>query len=212
MLLKRKEVLWKSKSKAYVFETVKTLLSHLGDCIFSHAASGVLQTYFFLCNGFLIRKVQQVKVISDKRQSHGLAEHVQTHLHVKNRAESMTWAHSFRIARDLTDATPKQGRRNHTVVQYISHHRELLETHFTSPQALSEHETFTHKSASFFFFFFVHQGYIKWISTSIVWLLCWENGECQYEFRVEIACLHLARGCHTVYVSHVTSKMRLVGA
>lgn len=89
MLLKRKSF-EKSKSKAYVFETVKTLLSHLGDCIFSHVASGVLQTYFFLCNGFLIRKVQQVKVISDKRQSHGLAEHVQTHLHVKNRAESMT--------------------------------------------------------------------------------------------------------------------------
>lgn len=194
---------------------MKTLLSHLGDCIFSHVASGVLQTYFFLCNGFLIRKVQQVKVISDKRQSHGLAEHVQTHLHVKNRAESMTWAHSFRTAREfrLNWCNSKAGKTQpHCSTVNFPSPWSTRNPFYFSPSAVRAWDVHTQKCIFFFFFFFVHQGYIKWISTSIVWLLCWENGECQYEFRVEIACLHLARGCHTVYVSHVTSKMRLVGA
>lgn len=194
---------------------MKTLLSHLGDCIFSHVASGVLQTYFFLCNGFLIQKVQQVKVISDKRQSHGLAEHVQTHLHVKNRAESMTWAHSFHTAREfrLNWCNSKAGKTQpHCSTVYFPSPWSTRNPFYFSPSAVRAWDIHTQKCIFFFFFFFVHQGYIKWISTSIVWLLCWENGECQYEFRVEIACLHLARGCHTVYVSHVTSKMRLVGA
>lgn len=135
---------------------MKTLLSHLGDCIFSHVASGVLQTYFFLCNGFLIRKVQQVKVISDKRQSHGLAEHVQTHLHVKNRAESMTWAHSFRTAREfrLNWCNSKAGKTQpHCSTVNFPSPWSTRNPFYFSPSAVRAWDVHTQKCIFFFFFF-----------------------------------------------------------
>ncbi len=115
--------------------------------IFLVMSSGVLQTYFFLCNGFLIQKVQRVKVISDKRQSRG---HSRTHLHVKNTAECMTWAHSFRAAQEFR-LNWCNSREDATPLQYCTFPISVKSSKpiLLLPQKW-KHETFTHKSASLF--------------------------------------------------------------
>ncbi len=146
MLLKRKSFEYQSQ-RLMSLRRWNFALSPRRLAIFLVMSSGVLQTYFFLCNGFLIQKVQRVKVISDKRQSHG---HSRTHLHVKNTAESMTWAHSFRAAQEFR-LNWCNSREDATPLQYCTFPISVKssKTHFTSPPKVRAWDIHTQECISF---------------------------------------------------------------